>query len=378
MKITIAPDSFKGSLSAFQAAETIARGLKRIWPDAEYLLFPIADGGEGTVATLVRLTGGRIISEPALDPFLRPIEAEYGFLGDQQTAVVEMAAASGLTRLKVSELDPTKASTFGFGQQIRQALTKGAQRLIVGLGGSATNDGGSGMLSALGLKFLDKFGRELPPGGLPLKDLAKIEIGDFLPQLNSVPIIVASDVQNPLIGPSGATAVFGPQKGATAELIPRLDEALGHFASLAGQLTGRDVLYSPGAGAAGGLGAAFKLFTQGQFRPGVQVVLEEGNFPEKARESSFIVTGEGRSDGQTSWGKAPVGVAAFGQKLGIPTVCLSASLGDGYEKMYAKDIAAVMSMIPGPMTLDEAIKNATPLLEDSAERLGRLLKVSIR
>ncbi|MDR0622557.1 MAG: glycerate kinase [Deltaproteobacteria bacterium] len=377
MKIVIAPDSFKGSLSAPAAAQAIQRGLARVWPDAEYVQFPIADGGEGTVEALVGLTGGRLVTETARGPLGDPVEASWGFLGDGRTAALEVASACGLTLLGREELDPARASTFGLGEQILGALSQGAKKLLIGLGGSATNDGGSGMLAALGVKFLDKNGRPLPPGGLALADLASIERGDDIGRLSDLPIVIASDVQNPLVGPNGASAVFGPQKGADPEMVEKLDLALARFAAVAKDTTGRDVTLSPGAGAAGGLGAAFMLFTEAVFGPGVEVVLNEGAFDGKAAGASLIVTGEGRSDGQTVWGKAPVGVAERGKRLGVPTVCLSASLGEGYQKMYEKNVSAIMAMPPGPMGLAEAMAQAAPLLEDAAERLAKLLSVKL-
>jgi glycerate kinase len=377
MKIIIAPDSFKGSLSALEAAQCIKEGLSTVWPEAEYVLFPIADGGEGTVDTLIALTGGTIYSEPALDPLGREIVASYGILGDNETAVVEMASASGLTRLTLEERDPARANSFGFGQQLRQALARGVKKLIIGLGGSGTNDAGSGMLVALGLRLLDAQGQEVAPGGTTLKQIASIDASNLLSSLSEVPIVVAVDVQNPLIGPDGASAIFGPQKGVTKEMIPVFDASIEHFATLAEKLTGRSVLYSPGAGAAGGLGGAFKLFTNCTFRPGVEVVLSEGKFTEKVQGATLIVTGEGLSDLQTIWGKAPVGVAALGSQYSVPTVCLSASLGEGYEKMYTKGISAIMSMTPGPLELAECMRNAGPILVDAAQRMARLLRVTI-
>ncbi|MDR2387550.1 MAG: glycerate kinase [Deltaproteobacteria bacterium] len=377
MKIVIAPDSFKGSLSALRAAQCIKKGLLRVWPEATYELFPVADGGEGTVETLVNLTGGQRFFEPARDALGRLVEASYGFLSDNQTAVLEVASTCGLTRLSQDELNPAVTSTFGLGEQIGQALARGAKKLIIGLGGSATNDGGSGLLSALGLKFLDKNGRPLPPGGLALAELARIEPSQELERLSQIAMVIASDVQNPLVGPDGASAVFGPQKGADAELVKKLDLALSRYALVAKELTGREVAQAPGAGAAGGLGAAFMLFTEAKFCPGLEVVLNEGNFDQKAAGASLIVTGEGRSDGQTVWGKAPVGVAQRGKILGLPTVCLSASLGPGYEKMYEKNVSAIMAMSPGPMSLKEAMAQAEPLLEEAAERLARLLATQL-
>jgi glycerate kinase len=378
MKIVIAPDSFKGSLSASKAAIAIKKGLEKVWGQAEDQLYPVADGGEGTVDALVNQTGGQLVVEEALDPLGRPIKAAWGILGDGETAVVEVASACGLTLLRQGELDPARASSYGLGQQIRQALVRGVKKLIVGLGGSSTNDAGAGMLSALGLKLLDKNGLPLPPGGLALSELVSLDSSELIPTLSELSIVVASDVQNPLIGPCGATAIFGPQKGASPSMLSNLDQALSRFASVAGSHTGRQVADNPGAGAAGGLGAAFMLFTEAAFKPGVEVILSEGGFREKAQGAALIITGEGRSDGQTVWGKAPVGVAALGRELGVPTVVLAGSLGEGYQKMYDKDITAIMSMIPYPMPLSKAMGQAENILEDAAERLAKLLSVNLK
>ena len=378
MKIVIAPDSFKGSLSAAEAARAIRRGLVQVWPEAEYVIFPIADGGEGTVETLVGLSGGRLMSEEVTDPLGRPIKAAWGLLGDGRTAVVETAAAAGLTRLAPEERNPGLAGTFGLGSMIEKALNRPeVERLLIGLGGSATNDGGAGMLSALGLKFLDDGGRPIPPGGYGLEKLAAIDASALNPRLGQVRIVVASDVQNPLTGPNGASAVFGPQKGADGEMAERLDRALGRYAAKAEEVTGRKAAGLPGAGAAGGLGAAFLFFTEAEFRPGVELILEEGDFVGRAAGADLIVTGEGQSDSQTAWGKAPVGVAALGRKLGAPTVLLSGSLGPGCRQLYDHHIAAMMSLAPGPLSLDQAMSEADRLLEEAAERMARLIALSL-
>lgn len=377
MRIIVAPDSFKGSLSAPKAAEAIARGLKSVWSEAELVLFPIADGGEGTVETLVHLGGGSTVEDEAQDPLGRAVKAERGLLDGGKTAVVETAAASGLTLLASGELNAGVTTSFGLGQQIKKAIEEGAERLIVGLGGSATNDAGAGMLSALGVKFLDSNGQPLHPGGLALRELAEIDASGLLPSFCEIPIIVASDVQNPLIGPQGASHVFGPQKGAGRDEVERLDEALTRFAAIARKNTGRDVANRPGAGAAGGLGAAFMIFSQAEFMPGVELVLKEGRFREKASGAALVVTGEGRSDGQTIFGKAPVGVASLAAELGVPTVCLSGSLGNGYDKLYGH-LAGLMSVAPGPASLEEAMVNAEPWLEAAAERLAHLINLKLK
>lgn len=378
MKIVIAPDSFKGSLSARQAAEAIWRGLARVWPEAEYLLFPVADGGEGTVETLNELSGGQLMEAEVLDPLGRTVTAVWGLLGDGRTAVVEAAASSGLTLLRPKERNPAMACTFGLGQLIGRTLEyPGVERLLVGLGGSATNDGGTGMLRALGVKFLDGQGQPVPSGGAGLELLESIDLSRLHNRLNQVEIVVASDVSNPLTGPDGASAVFGPQKGADPATVRRLDAALNRYAAIAREATGRAAADRPGAGAAGGLGAAFLFFTEAQFRPGVELVLAEGDFLNKATGATLIVTGEGRTDRQTAWGKAPAGVAALGREIGAPTVVLSGSLGEGWPELYSHDIAGLMSIAPGPISQDESMIRAGKLLEESAERLARLLSIKL-
>ncbi|MDR2456634.1 MAG: glycerate kinase [Deltaproteobacteria bacterium] len=377
MRVIVAPDSFKGSLSSPKAAKAIAQGLFKVWPEAEIILFPLADGGEGTVEALVHLGGGRLVEDLVQDPLGRTVKAVRGLLDNGKTAVVETSAASGLTLLASGELNAVVTTSYGLGQQIRNAIKGGAERLIVGLGGSATNDAGAGMLSALGARLIGKSGRELHPGGLALLELEEIDDSNLLKAFREIPILVASDVQNPLVGQHGASHVYGPQKGAGAEEVERLDEALSRFASVAREITGRDVASLPGAGAAGGLGAAFMAFTEAKFRPGVELILEEGGFKRKAAGASLVVTGEGRTDAQTSCGKAPAGVAALASQMGVPTVCLSGSLGDGYEKLY-QIMAGVMSASPGPATLSEAMAKAEPWLAAAAERLARLLDLRLK
>ena len=377
MRIIVAPDSFKGSLSATKAAEAMAKGLSAVWPEAEMVLFPVADGGEGTVEVLVHLEGGRMVEDEVQDPLGRPVKAARGLLDGGRTAVLETAAASGLTLLASGELNAGVTTSYGLGQQIRKSIEEGAERLIVGLGGSATNDAGAGMLTALGARFLDKQGRELHPGGLALGELCELDASGLLPAFGQIPILVASDVQNALTGPHGASHVFGPQKGAAVEEVERLDEALSRFALIALKNTGLDVASRPGAGAAGGLGAAFMLYSKAEIQPGVDVVLKEGRFREKVASASLVVTGEGRSDRQTLYGKAPMGVAAIASEFGVPTVCLSGALGDGCEGLYGS-LAGIMSASPGPSTLQEAMANAGPWLEAAAERLARLVDLRIK
>jgi glycerate kinase len=376
MKIIIAPDSFKDSLSAMQACLAIKRGLVTLWPEAEYVLFPVSDGGEGTVEALVYLTGGRTFRDTVKDPLGRKIEAQWGLLGDGTTGVVEIAAACGLSGLAPQDLNPARASTYGFGQQIKHALDSGISRLILALGGSATNDAGAGMLEALGLKLLKEDGTPVEPGPLGLKDLAKIDASEITPRLSEVSIIAACAVENPLTGPNGTSMIFGPKKGATNRLIPELDDALSHFHKVAKDITKRDVANNTGAGAAGGVGAALMQFTESVFKKGIDVVLEEGKFNEKAQGASLIITGEGKTDLETVWwGKAPLGVALAGQALHIPTVTIAGSLEHGYQRLYDHGVAAVMSMLPYPMNYPQALRDGSLFLEDAAWRLAKLLSV---
>ncbi|MDR1166911.1 MAG: glycerate kinase [Deltaproteobacteria bacterium] len=377
MKIVIAPDSFKSSLTALQAATAIKRGFVNVWPDAEYLLFPVSDGGIGTVDALVYLTGGTLFSNEVLDPLGRKIKANWGLLGDGETAAIEICAACGLAELSPKDLNPGRASSYGFGQQIQFALQKGVKKLILGLGGSATNDAGAGMLEALGIRLLDAAGDPVAPGAQGLRELSQIDAANMDPRLRDIPITVACAVKNPLVGPKGTSQIFGPKKGATNLSIPELDEALLRFHEVAKRLTGRDVAANEGAGAAGGVGAALMLFTGAVFEKGVEVVLSHGGFPAKARGASLIVTGEGKTDLETVWwGKAPLGVSDAGREMGIPTIAIAGSLEQGYQKLYERGMAGVLTMLPYPMSFPQAYRDAAPLLEDAAWRLARILSIN--
>jgi len=377
MHIIVAPDSFKGSLSAIEVANAMARGIISVFPEAQVTKVPIADGGEGTVEALVTATGGRMMYEKVMGPLGDTVDACWGILGDHETGVIEMAAASGLLLIPKERRDPRMATTYGTGQLIKIALDQGIRKLIIGLGGSATNDGGVGMARALGVKFLDEANHELPDGGAALKDLTEINTEGMDPRLAEATILVACDVDNPLYGPRGASAVYGPQKGATPEIINDLDQALKHYADIAKQTTGRDVAERPGAGAAGGLGAGLLLFTPSQLRPGVQIVLEATGFAEKVKQADLVITGEGCTDSQTAHGKAPVGVAKIAQHYNVPTLCLSGSLGSGCEDVLQQGIGGVMSIIARPMTLDECMGSADELVYEATARLCRLVRVGI-
>ncbi|EGO63751.1 glycerate kinase [Acetonema longum] len=375
MLFVVAPDSFKGSLPATAVANAMERGVLSVFPDARVRKVPIADGGEGTVESLVAATGGRMMAETVTGPLGTPVEAFWGILGDGETAVIEMAAASGLTLVPAEQRDPRRTTTYGTGQLISAALRQGLRRLIIGIGGSATNDGGAGMAQALGVRFLDAAGRGLPYGGAALAELSSIDMTNIHPLLAEASILVACDVDNPLCGERGASAVYGPQKGATPATIQELDAALERFAAIAGQATGRNIAGLPGAGAAGGLGAGLMYFTDAQLRPGVDIVLSATDFAGLVQEANLVITGEGSTDFQTAYGKAPVGVAKIAGQHQIPVVCLSGGLGRDYESVLEQGIAAAASIVPGPMSLSECMETAAELIQAATARVCRLLLV---
>ncbi|BDU71926.1 glycerate kinase [Mesoterricola silvestris] len=377
MRIVVAPDSFKGSVSALGAAEAIERGIHAVFPDAEVRKVPIADGGEGTVEALVSATGGRLVRTRVPGPLGEPVTATWGVLGDGVTAVIEMAAASGLPLVPGDRRDPRITSTAGTGHLVKAALDAGLDRLVIGIGGSATNDGGAGMARALGARFLDAQGLPLPEGGAALARLAAIDTSGLDPRLATASILVACDVDNPLCGPRGASAIYGPQKGATPEAVQELDRALGVLARVATAATGRDVALRPGAGAAGGLGAGLMWFTPARLRPGVEIVLEATGFEDLVRGAALVITGEGRTDAQTAMGKAPVGVAAVARRHGVPVVCLSGGLAEGADEVLAQGIDALASIVPAPMALETCMDQGARLLEAGAARVCRLVKVGM-
>ena len=378
MRIVVAPDSFKGSLSALAVAEAMERGVRSVFPDASVARVPIADGGEGTVEALVAATGGRLESRRVTGPLGEPVEARWGVLGDGRTAVVEMAAASGLTLVPRERRDPRVTTTRGTGELVRAALDAGLRRVVVGLGGSATNDGGAGLARALGIRFLDDAGRDLPEGGAALARLARVDLAGQDARIAAAEVVVACDVDNPLTGPRGASAVYGPQKGATPAMVAELDAALERYARVAREATGRDVAGLPGAGAAGGLGAGLLFFTPARLRPGVEIVLEMTGFDALVRGADLVLTGEGRTDFQTAMGKAPVGVAAAAKRHGVPVVCLSGGLGPGADEVLARGIDALAVAVPGPMGLEEAVARARELVEAGAARACRLVALGMR
>ncbi|SER66991.1 glycerate kinase [Psychrobacillus sp. OK032] len=358
MKIVVSPDSFKGSLTAMEAAREIAAGIKEVNPMIETVLLPVADGGEGTLEPLILATNGHTVQVDVHDPIGRPIQVEYGVLGDGETCVIEMAKASGLTLLKDDERNPLIASTFGTGELILHALDNGFKKFVVGIGGSATNDGGTGMLRALGMKFLDQFGDELPEGADALAKLHKVDVTNFDKRVRESQFIIACDVDNPFIGPNGATAIFGPQKGVTPELVDVLDQNLLHLANKIEEVTGIALHQKPSAGAAGGLGGAFLAFFPVSLKPGIEVVIEAINFKAQIVDADFIITGEGKSDIQTLSGKAPIGIANVGKEMGVPVILLSGFIEEESRPQLASYFYKLSSVVGDTVSKKESIEQA--------------------
>jgi glycerate kinase len=365
-RVIVAPQSFKGSADAVAVASAIARGVRRAWPDAAVEEMPLADGGEGTVRALVTATLGRTRITRVHDPLGREIDAEWGLLGDGKTAVVEMAAASGLPLLRPEERDARVTSTRGTGELILAAAMSGAHRIVVGIGGSATNDGGAGMARAFGYRFFDREGRELEEGGAALIRLARID-GQTDPRLVRPAIEVACDVRNPLLGPEGASAVYGPQKGATPQIVKELDAALERYADVVERFVGRPVRDVPGAGAAGGLGAGLLAFLDARLVSGAELVLRAVDFASRLRGADLVVTGEGRVDRQSGYGKLTGAVTAAARAAGVPVVAVAGSIGPGHETLALDGLVAASDGVP----VAQAMRDPLPLIERSAEGLLR-------
>ena len=375
MKVVIAPQSFKGSISALDAARAMEEGVRRVVSDVETVLVPVADGGDGTLETLVEATGGDIRSATVTGPIGKAVTAEWGALGDGETAMIEMARTSGLALLTLDERDPLRATTYGLGEVIREALDAGFRSFIVGIGGSATNDAGAGMAQALSVRLLDEAGNDLPPGGAALADLRRIDTSGLDERAVEASFSVACDVSNPLTGPEGASAVYGPQKGATPELVPQLDAALKNFAEVVERDFGTSIDSVSGAGAAGGLGGGMMAFLGGSLRAGVDIVLDQVGLDEKLEGADLVITGEGQLDFQTVYNKAPIGVAWRAKERGIPVIAISGSLGKGFEDVHAEGIDAVSSIVCAPMTLDEASTRGGELIADAVAEAIRFMKV---
>lgn len=379
MKIVIAPDSFKESMTAAEVCAAVEAGFQKVFGDIEYVHVPVGDGGEGTVQSVVDATDGRIVEVTATGPLAEKVDAFYGLTGDGKTAVIEMAAASGLHLVPREQRNPLVTTTRGTGELILDALDKKVERIVLGLGGSATNDGGAGMASALGVKFLDVNGEKLRPGGEALGELLTIDASDMDPRLKSIKVDVACDVTNPLTGPLGASAVFGPQKGATPEMVGVLDASLKRYAEVVERNLGLQVDELPGAGAAGGLGAGVVAFLDGKLQSGIDLVLDVIGFEKAVRDADLVITGEGRIDSQTVHGKAPVGVAKRAKAVtpDVPVVAIAGSIGPDYEAVFEHGIDAVFSVVNGVVTLEEALANGSVNVEKTAENIARLLQLKI-
>ena len=378
MKIVIAPDSFKESLSALEAASAIEAGFREVFPDAVYVKVPVADGGEGTVEAMIAATGGRRIDLQATGPLGRPVASFYGLTGGADTiAVIEMAAASGLELVAPDERDPLRATSRGTGDLIRAALDAGARRFILGVGGSATNDGGAGMLQALGVGLFDAQGAQLAPGGAALAGLDRIDVSGLDPRIKQSVFEVACDVSNPLVGLLGASAIFGPQKGATPEMVAQLDANLRHYAAIIARDLGQDVADIPGAGAGGGIAAAMLVFLDGRLRPGSEIVTDAVGLDAAVVDADLVVTGEGRIDSQTVNGKTPIGVARVAQRHGKPVIAIGGCLANDANAVHAHGIAATFSTVMKAGTVAEALAGARFNLHSAARNIAAAVKLGI-
>lgn len=375
MKIVIAPDSFKESLTALEVANAIETGFKRIFPNAEYVKLPMADGGEGTVQSLVDATQGRLIEAEVTAPLGNQVKSFFGLSGDGKTAIIEMAAASGLHLVPMDKRNPCQTTSFGTGELIKQALDLGVQHIILGIGGSATNDGGAGMLQALGLRLLDENGQSIGFGGAELCNLAEIQLADLDPRLQHVQIEVACDVNNPLCGERGASAIFGPQKGATPEMVKELDAALAHFAKIAERDCGKQIKEQSGAGAAGGMGGGLLLLPNVQLKAGVQIVLDNLKLAEQVKEADLVITGEGRMDAQSILGKTPIGVARMAKQFNKPVIAIVGCLREDYDVVYEHGIDAVFPIIRSLGDLPTILKQGEQNLISTAQNVARLLSL---
>lgn len=375
MKIVIAPDSFKESLTALEVANAIETGFKRIFPNAEYVKLPMADGGEGTVQSLVDATQGRLIEAEVTAPLGNQVKSFFGLSGDGKTAIIEMAAASGLHLVPMDKRNPCQTTSFGTGELIKQALDLGVQHIILGIGGSATNDGGAGMLQALGLRLLDKNGQSIDFGGAALSNLAEIQMADLAPRLQHVQIEVACDVNNPLCGERGASAIFGPQKGATPEIVKELDAALAHFAQIAERDCDKQIKEQPGAGAAGGMGGGLLLLPNVQLKAGVQIVLDNLKLAEQVKDADLVITGEGRMDAQSILGKTPIGVARMAKQFNKPVIAIVGCLREDYEVVYEHGIDAVFPIIRSLGDLPTILKQGEQNLISTTQNVARLLSL---
>ncbi len=378
MRIVIAPQSLKGSLTAAEAGLAIAQGARAVYPQAEIAIVPVADGGEGTVQALVDATGGKIVQQTVTGPLGEPVTAFYGILGDGRTAAIEMAACAGLPLVPPEQRDPRITTTYGVGELILAALEQGSRHFIIGIGGSATNDGGAGMAQALGASLTNSRGMAIARGGAALGTLQHISTDTMDTRLLGCTFEVACDVNNPLTGPTGASAVYGPQKGATPAMVIELDNALAHYAAVIERDLGLSVRDIPGAGAAGGLGAGLMAFLHATLRPGAQIVLEAVNLEEQLSLADLVITAEGQIDSQTAYGKSVGAVSALAKRYRLPVLALAGSLGHNYQAVYDLGVDAVAVLPSKPMTLAYAMEHASQLAADATERALRLLQAGSR
>ncbi|WFA08073.1 glycerate kinase [Tissierella sp. Yu-01] len=377
MKIIIASDSYKGSCSSIEVANAIEKGIREVYDDAEIIKIPVADGGEGTVDALVNSTGGRYEEIQVLNPLGHQITAKYGVIHDE-FAVIEMASASGITLINQNELNPLITTTYGTGELIKDAMEKGLRKILVGLGGSSTNDGGVGMAQALGFSFKDKSGKEISFGGGELAEIKEIDSANVHPLLKDTEIIAMSDVDNPLYGPTGAAYIFGPQKGADKYMVTKLDENLQHYAKLLKNFSNKDISNIPGSGAAGGLGAGLIAFCNASIEPGISKILDITGIDSYLIDADLVITGEGRIDGQSVFGKVPVGIAKRSGKYNVPVIAIVGSIGEGVAEVYSHGIDAIIDIINKPMTLEYAMANAEELITKSASNAMRMYKMQDR
>ena len=376
MKIVIAPDSFKESLTALEVADAIEQGFKKFYPHADYVRIPMADGGEGTVQSLVDALKGKVVERSVTAPLGNKIQAFFGISGDNQTAIIEMAAASGLHLVSPAQRNPLKTTSFGTGELIKAALDLGVKKIILGIGGSATNDAGAGMLQALGVQLLDVNNQQISLGGENLSLISKIDLSKLDSRLQQVEILVACDVDNPLCGEKGASAVFGPQKGATPEIVQQLDRALFHFSDIVQQDLDLNIRDQAGAGAAGGMGGGLLLLPNVQLKAGVQIIIDAVNLNEQIKDADLVITGEGRMDSQTVHGKTPIGVAKAAKLFNKPVIAIVGSLKDDYEVVYEHGIDAVFPIIRQLKSLDETLKLGRQNLISTAQNIARLYKLA--
>ncbi|WP_154826808.1 glycerate kinase [Clostridium butyricum] len=373
MKFVLATDSFKESITSTQACDVMEKAIKKIKNDAEVVKVPMADGGEGTVEALVNSTGGVFVETEVLNPLGEKIKASYGILGNKETAVIEMAKASGIEFIKREDRNPLITTTYGTGQLIKHAIENGIKHIVIGIGGSATNDGGCGMLQALGVKLLDENNNEISFGGGCLNKIETIDLSSLHSNIKDVTIEVACDVTNPFIGPTGASYIFGPQKGADTEMVELLDKNLEHFADKIKEILNIDIKYVKGAGAAGGLGGALLAFLNAELKSGIELVIKYTNLEDKVKDADYVFTGEGSIDGQTIFGKTPVGVSRIAKKYNVPTIAFGGKVSQDAENLFDEGIIALFSIMRGVESLNEALKNGADNLEKTVENVVRIL-----